>query len=159
MKSFKTLFLVLVAQLFLVAQVVEKTDISDLDASEKTKYQEIAEQLRCPTCQNLPVLSSDAPFSLQIKNLVKEKVKEGKSEKEVVDFFTERYGAWILREPPKKGINLIAWVFPLVLLVVGPVLVWFFVWRRRKTVSSFGVRTTEALIEEFYSEVNRLGNA
>ena len=53
-----------------------------------------------------------------MKSRIRELLKEGRSEEEILDFFEERYGEWILREPPKKGFNLFLWLTPLVLIVV-----------------------------------------
>lgn len=125
----------------------------ELTEDQYLKFQEAAKDLRCPTCTGLSVLESDAPFSKQIKDLVEEKVKEGASHKEIMTYFTERYGPWILREPPKYGVNLIAWLFPLILLVGGPICVWFFVWRKRKNVETFGVRSADKILVDFYKAV------
>lgn len=112
------------------------------------KFRNTAGELRCPTCTGLSVLESDAKFSVQIKSIVEEQVKAGKSKDEILQYFTERYGPWILRSPPKTGFNLIAWLLPIGILLLGPPAVWFFVWRRRRVVSTLGVRPAEAIISE-----------
>lgn len=120
-----------------------------LDKDKQRSYLDTATELRCPTCTGLSVLESDAPFSVQIKNLVKEQVAQGKSKDEILKYFTERYGPWILRSPPKEGFNLVAWGAPIALLIAGPLLVWFFVWRRQQVVvGRQGVRPTEVIVEE-----------
>jgi cytochrome c-type biogenesis protein CcmH len=124
-------------------------DITELDPATQDKFREVAGMLRCPTCTGLSVLGSDAPFSVQIKAMVKEQVVAGKSKDDILAFFTTRYGPWILREPPKTGINLVAWFFPVALLCLGPLLIWFFVWRHRKVVSTFGVRSSADVLVEF----------
>lgn len=99
------------------------------------QFRDIASELRCPTCVGLSVLESDAPFSKQIKSEVTEQLQAGKSGDEILKFFTDRYGPWILRAPPKEGINVLAWGIPLALLITGPFFVWFFIWRHRDTVT------------------------
>jgi cytochrome c-type biogenesis protein CcmH len=116
---------------------------------QQDEFRDVAEMLRCPTCQGLSVLESDAAFSLQIQARVKEQIAEGKSREQILEYFTERYGNWILREPPREGVNLLAWLFPIGLLVMGPVMVWFFVWRRRKVVFTTSTRSREELLVEF----------
>lgn len=64
------------------------------------EYQDVASDLRCPTCTGLSVLDSEAAFSIQIKNEVKEQLVAGKHKDEILKFFTDRYGPWILRAPP-----------------------------------------------------------
>ena len=63
----------------------------------KEFFKDVAGELRCPTCTGLSVLDSDASFSVQIKDQVDEQIKEGKSKDEILSFFVERYGPWILK--------------------------------------------------------------
>jgi cytochrome c-type biogenesis protein CcmH/NrfF len=95
-------------------------------------FRDVAADLRCPTCTGISVLDSDAPFSVQIKNEVKDQLAAGKGKSEILRFFTDRYGPWILREPPKEGINLWAWIIPGGILLLGPLLIWYFVWNYRQ---------------------------
>ncbi len=111
-------------------------------------FHEVAGQLRCPTCTGLSVLESDARFSQQIKEIVLEQVESGRSKDDILKYFTQRYGAWILRSPPAQGFNIVAWALPIAILVLGPPAVWFFVWRRRRTVSTIGVRPTSDILRE-----------
>ena len=85
----------------------------------KLEFRDVAEGLRCPTCTGLSVLESDAKFSTQIKDEVQEQLDKGRSKDEIYKFFVERYGPWILREPPKEGFNFFTWAFPIGLLVFG----------------------------------------
>jgi cytochrome c-type biogenesis protein CcmH/NrfF len=119
-------------------------------------FRDVAGELRCPTCTGLSVLDSDAAFSIQIRDLVKEQVSAGKNKAEILNYFTERYGPWILRAPPAKGVNALAWALPLGLLVLGPLFVWFFVWRKRKVISTMGVRSSDDILKEMHDELARL---
>ena len=71
------------------------------------------------TCQNQSVYDSDSEYSKDIKILVKEKLKEGLSEKEIKDFLSERYGEYILFKPYFNSKNLLLWLFPFVLVIVS----------------------------------------
>jgi cytochrome c-type biogenesis protein CcmH len=119
-------------------------------------FREVAKDLRCPTCTGLSVLESDASFSVQIKDQVHEQMKLGKSKDEILKYFVERYGPWILREPPKEGFNLLAWGVPITLLIGGPILIWLLVWRRRVQFNAHGVRSTEALIQEMHDRLQAM---
>lgn len=77
-------------------------------------------------------------------------LKAGKSHEEILTFFTERYGPWILRVPPKTGVSILAWA--LAVLLTGPLAVWFLVWRRRDNLG--GVEAVKPL-EEILAEWNR----
>ena len=83
------------------------------------QVREISHKLRCPTCQAMSVKESDAGLSVNMKNKVREMLKEGKSEEEILSFFEERYGEWILRSPKKEGFNLLLWLLPGTLLVAA----------------------------------------
>lgn len=123
------------------------------------KFRDVAGELRCPTCTGLSVLESDAKFSLQIKDIVKEQVEAGKNKDEILAYFTERYGPWILRSPPAKGFNMLAWMLPIAALLLGPPAVWFFVWRKRRVVSKQGVRSAEDIISEMHGRLDQLRGA
>lgn len=123
---------------------------------DDTHFREVAGKLRCPTCTGLSVLDSEAQFSVQIKDEVKKQMQEGKTEQDILAFFTERYGPWILREPPKDGVNSIAWWLPAGILVLGPFLVWFFIWRRETRVATHGMRSTEAILQEMRAELQHI---
>jgi cytochrome c-type biogenesis protein CcmH len=91
-----------------------------LSPVQQEEVKAIAEELRCPTCTGLSVMESDAPFSLQMRSTVLEQVVAGQSREAIVQFFVERYGPWILREPPRRGLHLFAWLLPCALLILGP---------------------------------------
>ncbi len=120
-------------------------------------FREVAGDLRCPTCTGLSVLDSDAPFSVQIKNEVKEQLASGKSQKDILKFFTDRYGPWILRAPPVEGVNSLAWIIPIVALIFGPLFIWFFVGRGRHDAGRFQVRSTDDIVSEMKERLKSLG--
>ena len=165
MKPIKTIFLFWIGSLiFLQGQTVSLAQttasianlLEPLSPEKKALYDQISEDLRCPTCTGLSVLQSDAVFSLQIRKAVLDQVIQGKSKKEIMQFFTERYGLWILREPPTKGFHFFAWLVPIFILIMGPFLLWFFVWRKRQTVSTFGIRSSHEILEEFETKLTAL---
>lgn len=79
----------------------------------------IAAQLRCPVCQNLSVQDSPSKVAGAFRDRVRELVREGRSDGEVLEFFVSRYGDWILLSPPKRGIALAVWIAPVLLLAGG----------------------------------------
>lgn len=125
---------------------------TDITVNED-QFRDVASDLRCPTCTGLSVLDSDAAFSVQIKNEVKEQMAAGKNKDEILTFFTERYGPWILRAPPKQGIHLLAWLLPIAALILGPLLIWIFIWSRKEnSASDEGVSRS---VEDIVSEMNQ----
>lgn len=89
---------------------------------------QIADNLRCPTCQGLSVNDSEAGFSVQIREKVRTLLAEGKTREEIEAYFVARYGEWILRTPPAEGFNLLIWILPAVGLAAG----FWFVWSKSR---------------------------
>lgn len=82
---------------------------------------EVARQLRCPVCVSESVADSNAQISVEMRTTIRELLREGRSEAEIHAFFQERYGDWILLEPPRRGIHLIVWWLPWLAAGVGAV--------------------------------------
>ena len=76
-------------------------------------------ELRCMTCQNQSIYDSDAEFSNDIKKIVKQKLSEGESERDIKKFLVERYGEYILFRPLMNYNNIFLWSFPFILLIIG----------------------------------------
>lgn len=127
-----------------------------LTQTEELLYQDIAGNLRCPTCVGVSVLDSAAGFSEQIKQSVRRQIKEGKSEQAITDFFVDRYGPWILRAPPAKGFDLLAWLVPLLLLMLGPLVIWVAVWRKKQDYDTQGIRSTAFILDEMESSLRHM---
>ena len=89
------------------------------DASLDQRVQRIAEELRCLVCQNQSLADSNAELAVDLKNKVREQLQQGASEKEVLNFMTERYGDFVLYRPPLKATTLLLWFGPGLLLVAG----------------------------------------
>jgi cytochrome c-type biogenesis protein CcmH/NrfF len=150
MATFALVLIVVSPSLAQTAIVDVKNDKAN-QASSQDDFRDVSSDLRCPTCTGLSVLDSDAPFSVQIKNEVKEQLASGKDKDAILKFFTERYGPWILRAPPKEGIHLLAWLLPFGALLMGPLLIWLFFWARKNKQSE-----TEAVarpVDEIFVEM------
>ena len=76
-------------------------------------------ELRCMTCQNQSIYDSDAEFSNDIKKIVKLKLQEGESERDIKKFLVERYGEYILFRPLMNYNNIFLWSFPFILVIIG----------------------------------------
>lgn len=86
------------------------------------RLKSIAVQLRCPVCQGETIYDSHSSVATQMKALIKEKVSEGKTDTEILAFFVERYGEFVLMEPSKSGSFLLIWLFPGLALLAGSAL-------------------------------------
>ncbi len=90
----------------------------------------IFKNLRCLICQGQSVADSNSEFAQTIKLVVKDKIKEGKTEKEIYQFLTEKYGEWIVYKPSFNKINSFLWLFPYFILFIGGVMIFFIVKKR-----------------------------
>lgn len=89
------------------------------EAEVEARLQVLFSEFRCPTCQGLSIKDSEAGFSVQMRNKIKEMLQAGDSDETIRAYFVQRYGEWILRSPPKKGFNLLLWILPGLALGVG----------------------------------------
>ena len=91
----------------------------------------LAHELRCLVCQNQTLADSNAPLAVDLRNQIREQLKGGASEREVIDFMVARYGDFVLYRPPLKASTLALWIGPFVLLLGGALLLWRRIARRR----------------------------
>lgn len=79
---------------------------------------EIAKELRCAVCQNQPVSESNADLARDMRALIREQLAAGKSREEIIQYFVDRYGNYVLLKPPVRGAGAPVWAAPVVLLVI-----------------------------------------
>ncbi len=79
----------------------------------------IAAELRCPVCQNLSVADSPSEMAQQMRAIIQQQLKEGKSPDEVKTYFISKYGEWVMLAPTAKGFSLLIWILPFVALGGG----------------------------------------
>ena len=91
----------------------------------------LSEQLRCLVCQNQTIAESNAELAVDLRRQVKEQIAAGKSDAEIVDFMTARYGDFVLYNPPFKAITALLWLGPALLLVISALVLTAVVRRRR----------------------------
>tara|TARA_Y100001970_G_C13595820_1_gene537767 strand:- start:9 stop:395 length:387 start_codon:yes stop_codon:yes gene_type:complete len=83
-------------------------------SSERLK--KLTMEIRCMTCQSQSIYDSESDFALSIKNLIQEKITEGKTDTEIILFLSERYGEYILFKPLINKKTYVLWLFPFILL-------------------------------------------
>jgi cytochrome c-type biogenesis protein CcmH len=93
---------------------------------------EIAAGLRCPVCLNLSVADSPSGLAGEMRTEIASRLRAGQSPEQIRAFFVDRYGEWILLEPPRRGLNWVPWAVPVVALVAG-VAIWTTAIRRRRS--------------------------
>ena len=79
----------------------------------------LASVLRCLVCQNQTLADSNAELAVDLRNQLREQVKAGRSDAEIIDYLVARYGDFVLYRPPVKTTTVLLWAGPFVLLLAG----------------------------------------
>jgi cytochrome c-type biogenesis protein CcmH len=108
------------------------------DPALEAKLTAIAAELRCLVCQNQTIADSNAELAVDLRNQVRDMLRQGKSEREIIDYMTARYGDFVLYRPPVKGTTWLLWFGPAILLVGGlGTLMWVLRQRSRMAADAF----------------------
>ena len=92
--------------------------MSDDPVLEK-RVMALAEELRCLVCQNQTLADSNADLALDLRRQIREQLKAGRSERQVIDYLVDRYGDFVLYRPPLKATTVLLWFGPFLLLALG----------------------------------------
>ncbi len=93
----------------------------------------LAEDLRCLVCQNESLAGSRAELAEDLRREIRAQMKAGKSDPEVIEYLTTRYGDFVLYRPPFKPVTYLLWLGPFLFLAIGGA-VWYVTLRRRRQV-------------------------
>ena len=110
----------------------------------------IHKQLRCLVCQNQSIEDSNAGLARDLRILVRDRISAGDSDAAAIGYIVERYGDWVLLQPPVKGRTVLLWLGPILFLLLAVVLI--LLWYRRRS----GVTATAATAPLSVDEQARL---
>lgn len=96
----------------------------------------ISEELRCLVCQNESLAGSQADLAKDLRREIREQIAQGRSDKEILDFMTGRYGDFVRYRPPLKGTTFLLWFGPFLLLVAGIAALAIILRRRSRRVTA-----------------------
>ena len=122
--------LIIIISIFLVhffsnnTQAVEPDEILK-NQEQELRAREISKNIRCMVCQNQSIDESNAPLAKDLRILIREKIKEKKNNDEIYEFLTDRYGDFILLNPPFKLNTLVLWFFPFIFFGIGIFIIFF----------------------------------
>jgi len=133
MKFFFLLLLIL-ASLPVFAIAKEAQPLSNDPELEK-RVMALSEQLRCLVCQNETLAGSHADLAVDLRQQIREQMKAGKSDKEIVTFLTERYGDFVLYNPRLTSRTYLLWFGPFILLGGGLAAFYSYIRRRRELIT------------------------
>lgn len=139
------LALALAAFVTVSAYAVEPGEMLSDPALEK-RARELSSQLRCMVCQNESIDNSNAELAHDLRVLVRERLKKGDTDQEVLDFIVKRYGEFVLLKPRFDARNALLWGTPFIVLVGGAALAWtVLAGRGRRAPASLSAEEEERL--------------
>ena len=112
-------------QFFISSILAVEPDEILLNKKQELTARNISKNIRCMVCQNQSIDESNAPLARDLRILIRNQIKEGKGEKEIYKFLTDRYGDFILLKPPFKSTTLALWFLPLVFVLIGIFVVYY----------------------------------
>ena len=118
----RALRLVVVAAGLLIAGVAVLAKEAPPEAADpalEARMLRITSELRCLVCQNQTIADSNAGLAADLRQEARELLKQGKTDAQVVDYMTARYGDFVLYRPPLRATTLLLWFGPALMLLVG----------------------------------------
>jgi cytochrome c-type biogenesis protein CcmH/NrfF len=118
------------------------------DPALEARVDALSAELRCLVCQNQSLADSHAGLALDLKNQVREQLRAGRNEAQVIDYMTERYGDFVLYKPPWKATTALLWCGPALLGLLGLCLAWRTIRRGRSAVpTELAALTNDAALD------------
>jgi cytochrome c-type biogenesis protein CcmH len=102
-----------------LAQIVISAPEVSLTPNQETRARDINKVLRCVVCQNQSIDESNAPLAVDLRNLVRERLAAGETDKQAVQFIVQRYGNFVLLKPPLQFNTLLLWLGPFLLFALA----------------------------------------
>lgn len=109
--------LCLAAALASASSVVDAFDFDD--PTLEARYHTLIAELRCPKCLNVNIAGSDAPIASDLRRAVRRMLEEGRTDAEILAHLKDRYGDFILYDPPLSPATALLWGTPVLLIVIG----------------------------------------
>ncbi|MCK5831192.1 MAG: cytochrome c-type biogenesis protein CcmH [Methylococcales bacterium] len=143
MKQFKTILLLSIISVFFTSAYAA-IEVYQFDNAEKTaRFQKFTADLRCPKCQNQNIADSNAEIARDLRAKLQQMLTEDKSDKDIVQYMTDRYGDFVLYEPKITAQTYLLWFGPFLLLAIALLIVFFIVKARNKRTNSIELNTKQ----------------
>lgn len=115
--------LLLAALLVLVPLALPAIDTGSAfeDPVQQARYERLTSELRCLVCQNQTIADSNAELAQDLRRQTRNMIRDGKTDAEITQFMTERYGDFVLYRPPLKPTTWLLWGAPVILLLFGAI--------------------------------------
>ena len=102
-------------------EVIEDITSSEIvtGVADQERFQSLTNELRCMVCQNQTIAESNAGLAVDLKKQVAKQINEGKTDDQILNFMEERYGEFVLYNPPVSIENSLLWLTPFVVLIIA----------------------------------------
>lgn len=115
--------------------IAKDAQLTGDDAVVEQRLTNLSKELRCLVCQNETLADSQADLAADLRREIREQIKAGKSDKEIIEFLTARYGQFILYRPQVTPTTYLLWFGPFVLLIGGLWVLFTYIRQRRDSVT------------------------
>lgn len=119
MKQRRSLLLVLALAALVIAAWLAILFATPQQPTLDQRVYNVAAQLKCPVCQNESVADSSASIAQQMRQVIRQDLQKGMTEQQILQYFAAHYGNTILLTPPQQGFNLLAWLMPAAIFLLG----------------------------------------
>ena len=145
-KSLMVLLLVLFASTSYAA--IEIYDFTD--SSYQARYKDVGGKLRCPKCENQSIADSNSPSAYDMRQELYRLLEEGKTDAQIYEFMVNRFGDYVLYEPPMRKDTWLLWYLPPILVVLGLVLAFYLAASRRSanSISKLSISERQLRIQQ-----------
>ncbi|HKS09723.1 MAG TPA: cytochrome c-type biogenesis protein [Pyrinomonadaceae bacterium] len=134
-RSVLLLFLLLVFVVPAALAQVRRPEPVKGDAALEERLHKLSQELRCLVCQNETLADSRADLAEDLRDEIREQMKAGKSDKEIIAFLTDRYGQFILYKPQVTPTTYLLWFGPFLLLLAGLAVLFYYIKQRRDLIA------------------------
>jgi cytochrome c-type biogenesis protein CcmH len=120
-----------------------------VNPEQQEAYESLTSELRCLVCQNQTIADSNADLASDLRRQVYEMLQKGQSKEDIIKFMTERYGDFVLYNPPFKSKTVLLWFGPVLFILIGVIFVALLIRRKQN-------RPQPALSDEQRQKIRRL---
>lgn len=113
------------------------------DDGYQARYKDVGGKLRCPKCENQSIADSNSPSAYDMRQELYRLLEEGKTDSQIYDFMVNRFGDYVLYEPPMRKDTWLLWYLPPALVVLGLLLALFLVRSRKPAAAVANVSVSE----------------
>ncbi len=150
----KRLTFTILASFCLATSIVGQVAQPIEDPAIESRMRNLTKQLRCLVCQNETLADSQAPLAEDLRREIREQIRAGKTDQEIMAYVSQRYTDFVLYNPPVKATTYLLWFGPFALLLLGTAFLYRYLKRRREIIEVKPLTADERRrAEKFLTEV------